>query len=84
MPNRLRTTARLPSTAMLAEVRVGLARAQKELPPKFFYDARGSRLFERITGLPEYYPTRIERQLLHRLMPKWLAERATANGSTRR
>ena len=49
---------------MLAEVRAGLSRAQKELPPKYFYDHRGSELFDEITRLPEYYPTRTERALL--------------------
>ena len=38
----------------------GLSRQQKQIPPKYFYDARGSRLFERICRLPEYYPTRAE------------------------
>src|SRR5947209_1502684 len=51
-------------TAMLAEVRDGLSRRQKELPPKYFYDERGSELFEKITRLPEYYLTRAERGLL--------------------
>lgn len=50
----------------IGEVREGLSRAQKELPPKFFYDERGSRLFEEITRLPEYYLTRAERTLLER------------------
>lgn len=58
---------------MLAELREGLSRPQKELPPKYFYDARGSELFERITRLPEYYPTRTERALLERWMPAWAA-----------
>jgi L-histidine N-alpha-methyltransferase len=49
---------------MLADIREGLARRQKELPPKYFYDERGSELFERITRLPEYYLTRAERALL--------------------
>lgn len=49
---------------MLQEVGEGLRRPQKELSPKYFYDARGSRLFERITRLPEYYLTRAERGLL--------------------
>jgi L-histidine N-alpha-methyltransferase len=49
---------------MVREVREGLARRQKELPPKYFYDERGSDLFERITKLPEYYLTRAERALL--------------------
>jgi L-histidine N-alpha-methyltransferase len=42
----------------------GLTRPFKELPPKHFYDARGSELFERITELPEYYPTGAERSIL--------------------
>ena len=42
----------------------GLTRPLKELPPKYFYDARGSELFDRITALPEYYPTRAERAIL--------------------
>ncbi|HUF29914.1 MAG TPA: L-histidine N(alpha)-methyltransferase [Gemmatimonadaceae bacterium] len=50
---------------MLHEVREGLSRRQKELSPKFFYDHRGSELFEEITALPEYYLTRAERALLH-------------------
>ena len=43
----------------------GLTRPFKEIPPKHFYDARGSELFERICELPEYYPTRAEREILH-------------------
>jgi L-histidine Nalpha-methyltransferase len=42
----------------------GLTRPFKELPPKHFYDAFGSELFERICELPEYYPTRTERAIL--------------------
>ena len=42
----------------------GLTRPFKELPPKHFYDARGSELFERICELPEYYPTRTETDIL--------------------
>ncbi|HEY5899446.1 MAG TPA: L-histidine N(alpha)-methyltransferase [Burkholderiales bacterium] len=42
------------------DVLEGLARPQKALPPKYFYDAAGSRLFERICRLREYYPTRVE------------------------
>jgi L-histidine N-alpha-methyltransferase len=51
------------------DVREGLGREQKELPPKYFYDERGSELFDRITGLPEYYPTRCERAILNRYAP---------------
>jgi L-histidine Nalpha-methyltransferase len=43
----------------------GLTRPFKELPPKHFYDSRGSELFERICELPEYYPTRTEMQILN-------------------
>lgn len=52
----------------------GLSRRVKALPPKWFYDAEGSRLFEEITRLPEYYPTRQEAALLRRVAPEW-AER---------
>jgi L-histidine N-alpha-methyltransferase len=48
------------------EVREGLSREPKRLPSKYFYDERGSRLFERITELPEYYLTRAELSLLER------------------
>ena len=61
-----------PLPAGVAEIRDGLSRAQKELPPKFFYDERGSRLFEEITELPEYYLTRTERALLEEWMPRWI------------
>ncbi|SCG50960.1 L-histidine Nalpha-methyltransferase [Micromonospora echinaurantiaca] len=46
------------------DVRAGLSADPKWLPPKWFYDARGSELFEEITRLPEYYPTRAERAVL--------------------
>src|SRR3954452_15463898 len=46
------------------DVAAGLTRTPKELPPKWLYDARGSQLFEDITRLPEYYPTRAEREIL--------------------
>ena len=49
----------------------GLSGRTKALPPKWFYDADGSRLFEEITGLPEYYPTRQEAGLLRRVAPEW-------------
>ncbi|HEY0330440.1 MAG TPA: L-histidine N(alpha)-methyltransferase [Rhodopseudomonas sp.] len=42
----------------------GLSKLPKRLPPKYFYDAEGSALFEQITGLPEYYPTRTELGIL--------------------
>ena len=51
-------------TDLLHDVACGLSRPQKELPPKYFYDRRGSELFDEITRLPEYYLTRTERALL--------------------
>jgi len=50
--------------ALEADVRAGLTASPKELPPKYFYDDRGSALFDAITRLPEYYPTRAERAIL--------------------
>ncbi|MFE5095746.1 L-histidine N(alpha)-methyltransferase [Streptomyces sp. NPDC056638] len=50
--------------ALRADVLHGLTRHPKTLPPKWFYDAHGSELFEEITRLPEYYPTRAEREIL--------------------
>lgn len=50
--------------ALRHDVRAGLLATPKTLPPKWFYDAVGSELFERITRLPEYYPTRCERSIL--------------------
>lgn len=52
------------AATMARDVRAGLCAYPKELSPKYFYDERGSRLFEQITELPEYYPTRAERQIL--------------------
>ncbi|HSU16846.1 L-histidine N(alpha)-methyltransferase [Longimicrobium sp.] len=60
------------AAGMLAEIRDGLGRPQKELPPKYFYDERGSELFEEITRLPEYYLTRTEAALLRQWMPDWI------------
>ena len=50
--------------ALRADVRDGLTSQPKTLPPKWFYDDRGSQLFDDITRLPEYYPTRREREIL--------------------
>ncbi|MFD8262180.1 L-histidine N(alpha)-methyltransferase [Streptomyces griseoluteus] len=64
----LHVTRTLPEdatdAALRADVLDGLSTDPKTLPPKWFYDARGSELFERITELPEYYPTRAEREIL--------------------
>ena len=53
-----------PALDMATEVRIGLSAARKWLPPKYFYDAHGSALFERICATREYYPSRTEEQLL--------------------
>jgi L-histidine N-alpha-methyltransferase len=58
-----------PLSGMAADVRAGLTKPFKELSPRYFYDQRGSALFEDITGLPEYYPTRAERAILERYSP---------------
>jgi L-histidine Nalpha-methyltransferase len=52
------------AATMRRDVRAGLSTEPKELAPKYFYDERGSQLFEQITQLPEYYPTRAERSIL--------------------
>jgi L-histidine Nalpha-methyltransferase len=58
------TSLRLARSTLADDVLDGLTRPAKELPPKHFYDARGSELFDRICELPEYYPTRTERAIL--------------------
>lgn len=55
--------------ALRADVAAGLTSVPKELPPKWFYDDAGSALFDRITRLPEYYPTRRERWILEQRAP---------------
>ena len=57
-----------------AALRQGLVRPQKSVEPKWFYDAEGSRLFEQITTLPEYYPTRQETALLRGLAQRLAAD----------
>jgi uncharacterized SAM-dependent methyltransferase len=52
------------SNVMACEVLAGLTADHKFLPSKYFYDARGSKLFEMICNLPEYYPTRTELSVL--------------------
>lgn len=61
------------STSMGDDVRAGLECEPKRLPPWCLYDERGSELFDRITELPEYYPTRCERAILNRYAPKIVA-----------
>ena len=63
--------------ALRRDVRDGLTRQPKTLPPKWFYDAVGSDLFDQITRLPEYYPTRAEAQIL----AARAGEIATASGA---
>ncbi|BBX89084.1 L-histidine N(alpha)-methyltransferase [Mycolicibacterium boenickei] len=58
------------ATALRRDVREGLTRSPKMLPPKWFYDSVGSDLFDQITRLPEYYPTRTEAQILRDRSPE--------------
>ena len=53
----------------LADVLAGLAKPQKQLPAKYLYDTAGSVLFDQITELPEYYPTRTELEIMRRHAP---------------
>ncbi len=62
--------------ALEADVRRGLTSVPMSLPPKYFYDATGSKLFEDITELPEYYLTRTEAALLEELAPRLMRTRA--------
>ena len=65
---------RLPAdyraATLRADARAGLTATPKSLPPQWFYDAQGSALFEKITELPEYYPTRAERAILRAVAPE--------------
>jgi dimethylhistidine N-methyltransferase len=65
--------ARLGETEFGEALIAGLRRTPKRIPSKFFYDAAGSKLFERITQLPEYYPTRTELGLLEAHAPEMAA-----------
>ncbi len=60
----------LAGLTFLDDIRAGFARPQKSLSPKYLYDAAGSALFEKITRLPEYYPTRTEIGILDRCGPE--------------
>jgi dimethylhistidine N-methyltransferase len=64
--NSLQPVSAAETGDFAADVLAGLRRRRKALPSKYFYDARGSALFERICDLPEYYPTRTECGLLQR------------------
>ncbi|MCA9767258.1 MAG: L-histidine N(alpha)-methyltransferase, partial [Gemmatimonadetes bacterium] len=58
------------AVGMREEILAGLRARPKKLSPKFFYDAEGARLFEEITALPEYYPTRTELGILERVVDR--------------
>ena len=58
------------AASLRADALAGLTSTPKTLPPKWFYDAQGSALFEKITELPEYYPTRAERSILRAVAPE--------------
>ncbi len=62
----------LPMQSIAVDVEAGLLASPKTLPPRLFYDARGSELFELITALPEYYLTSTERQILERYAPEMI------------
>jgi L-histidine Nalpha-methyltransferase len=63
-PIRLRANPGQYRDSLRADVRAGLTATPKSLPPKYFYDERGSELFDQITRLPEYYLTRAETSIL--------------------
>jgi L-histidine Nalpha-methyltransferase len=65
--------------AMAEDVQRGLGERPRSLPPKYFYDAAGSRLFEQITRLPEYYLTRAEEALLDALAPALMRDLAPSD-----
>jgi len=70
-PSRVRLFDAHPGTADLRqEVLAGLAARPRSIPPKFFYDERGSALFDRICELPEYYQTRTEMGILQHALPE--------------
>lgn len=85
---------KLPNEAdagLIDDVIAGLSAHPKRLPPKYFYDAAGSDLFEQITQLPEYYPTRSEMEILDahaadiaKLIPEGAALIEFGSGSTRK
>ncbi len=67
------TTPRSLREQLEQDVLRGLTGPEKWLPPTYFYDARGSALFEEITGLDEYYPTRAETEILEAVADDWVA-----------
>ena len=82
---------RLEPGSFVAEALAGLTATPKKMTPKFFYDSAGSELFERITELPEYYPTRCELEILQAhaadiaaLFPRGAALIEFGSGSSRK
>ena len=69
----VRSTDQGETAGFRRDLVAGLSRSPKVASPKWFYDAVGSGLFEAITRLPEYYPTRQEAALLRRVAPEWAA-----------
>ncbi len=82
MPSTIRVDVHLQADdlarALRDDVFLGLGERPRTLPPKWFYDDRGSELFDLITRLPEYYPTRCEREILEREAAK-IAARSGAD-----
>jgi L-histidine N-alpha-methyltransferase len=82
MTTSLHVERRLPADFLADSLRAdalgGLTASPKSLPPKWFYDAAGSELFEKITALPEYYPTRAEREILQAVAPQIAAASGAA------
>jgi L-histidine Nalpha-methyltransferase len=72
-----RSASLIAREALIGEVQRGLLRRPRSLAPWMFYDACGSRLFERITQLPEYYPAHIERHILTRFADRIIAAAGT-------
>jgi dimethylhistidine N-methyltransferase len=70
---QVRSTDQGETAGFRRDLVAGLSRSPKVASPKWFYDAEGSGLFEAITRLPEYYPTRQEAALLRRVAPEWAA-----------
>src|SRR3954447_4454886 len=73
---------------LVRDVRCGMFAELPTLPPRWFYDCIGSRLFERITMLPEYYPTRRETEILaeraDEIAPQSVRARSSSSGRERR
>lgn len=67
------------TSSFLQDVIAGLSSPRKALPPKYFYDARGSELFDAICELPEYYPTRTELAMLQAAAPDMRARVGTGS-----